>query len=244
MLKDKWYVLRNSPSMAYLLERVIDAISIPGIFPKAFEYHVAKIYAGQQGPENLLCFGMRAPMDGRTVCLDSKKGDLVSDVLETKHGYLKVSYKSEGFADFGTARYSQHTVSKIGDESLDVQVEKLAPVLRFEDSVFVPPAGSLSFDWCAEGKLKRPHGDELPLRVLVAQLIPLGSTGFHGFYFRVAPDGHVEELAEVNRDGTAQRLSTKGFDKERTLVYTCADKPVEYETVQVEWPLRWGPPIF
>jgi hypothetical protein len=176
----------------------------------------------------------------RTVCLDSASDEIVSDQTDTTASAARFtsSVVRSGFVDFGALRVPTHITFSSPDETMDLRVEHLNPVLNFAEGVFAPPSGASSFDWCLNPGVERPKASAPPFLMLYPGVLTstgLDASGFHAFYMRIGPDGHISELAEIHRDGTARRLESRSIDHLKLFVQTCGGKPAEYETLISNW---------
>lgn len=264
VLGDKLYVRRNTPSAAYFVERLWSLVGLPtrrGAVPTGVRPEkIRKVYAGKYGSEDVTCMESTGLAKGRTFCIDSAKGFLVSETYRSTRSDLKLSSTFDNFFDFGNRAFPGHVLSKVGSERLEVRVQRMNPVLNFADATFSVPDRSARFTWCAPMKEKRSRNTVDPTH-LSQLLIPPGASGFHAFYFEVAPDGRAERIIELHPDGSAQRLAVKGLNTHQFPTRTCNERPVEYETVRFIWstmslnpltgrgvPPTWGvwtdPPMF
>lgn len=213
--------------------------------------HVDDVFASKRGNENLVCMkesGNAADPQHdyeyveavRTVCLDSTSDEIVSDQADTTASAARLisSVVRSGFVDFGALRVPTHITFSSPDETMELQVEHLNPVLHFAEGVFAPPPGASSFDWCLNPGVERPKASAPPFIMLSPGGLTstgLKASGFHAFYMRIGPDGHIRELAEIHRDGTARKLDSSSIDHVKLFVQTCGGKPAEYETLISDW---------
>jgi hypothetical protein len=256
VLGDKLYVRRNDPSAAYIVERLRLLTGLPdrGLAAPAAapREKVEKVYASTYGSEKVVCVKGAGVEKGRTICLDAAERSVVSETYSLKRGDLEVFSVFDNFITVGDREYPGHLLSRVGNESLEIRVQRMSPVLNFADATFSVPDGAASFAWCAQTKEEqRSNSPNLPHLAVV--LAPPGATGFHGFYFEVAPNGRLEKIVELHPDGIAQQIAVKDF-KHTYPIRTCSDRPVEYESVQFYWsttsldpftgtgaPPAWGP---
>ncbi|MGH9683480.1 MAG: hypothetical protein ACRD4S_07705 [Candidatus Acidiferrales bacterium] len=227
-LEDKIYIHRTIPVVTYPQWRLRMLTGLPNRDFTPIKPRVSKVYASRGGAENLTCLELAAPMKGNTYCLSSLTGELVSE----DYNLAKIGTRliEDSFIDIGTARYPGHTLSTIGNETLEVHVEELASVPRFNSYVFVPPVGASSHDWCVRPDVKKRQG-EFPDWLLYSGLLAPESANMAGSYVQVAPDGHIEELATLYRDGTARAVSPLSVSHDRLAIYACNGRPIEYEAV-------------
>jgi hypothetical protein len=230
-LDDKLYILRNNISFTYPQWKVRMLTGLPDrneVAPAPI--HVAKIYASGGAGGNLACFVLGEPMKGRTECLDSVAGQLVSVDQSAKHGKFTIGLIQDRFISLGPVNYPGHMLSTMGDESLEVSVEKLEPVTRFADEALVPPDGASSRDWCAKPEVTKQLDPSTYARLLVGSLLPQKPKGFRTYYLQVASDGRIEMVTEMYSDGTVKRADKGDLVHERFPIHSCGGRPIESET--------------
>ena len=232
-LDDKLYVLRSSPVLTYpeAMVRKLTGLPNPAVKPTASEpFQISKVYRSGGAGENLLCFDLGSPPTSmNTNCLDSVTGRLVSIISKMK----QISRVEDRFMSVGAVNYPGHMLSTIGNESLEINVDKLETVARFADELFVPPAGASSRDWCANPDGVTPLDWNLFAKLTVGLTLSHVPKGFRGYYAQVGANGHVEQAAEVYADGTARRSGDRDLNGARFPIHSCAGKPIEYETEEI-----------
>lgn len=230
-LDDRLYILRSNSVLTYPQWRVRMLTRLPAtneVAPAPLQ--VTKIYASGGAGGNLVCFDFAEPSKGRTECLDSRMGRLVSVEHNAKHGKTTIGLVEDRFMSLGPINFPGHMLSTIDDESLEVSVEKFESVTHFADEVFVPPAGASSRDWCAKPEVAKQLDPDLFPRLLSGGLFSPEPKGFRGYYFQVGSDGSVERFAEIYSDGTARRTTRGDPSLGRFPIHSCGGKPIEYET--------------
>jgi len=236
-LDDKLYILRNSPVLTYPQWRVRMLTGLPDRKTSPFKFQVSKIYSSGGAGENLVCFDFAESSKGRTECIDSVTGQLVSVEHKAKHGETTIGLVEDRFISLDPVNYPGHMLSTIGNESLEVTVEKLEPVAQFAGEAFIPPAGASSRDWCANPEVGKQPDPLFFSRLAIGISASLASKKFHGYYLQVAPDGHVERVAEIYPDGTAKSVGDGDLSQGRLSIHSCAGKQIEYETAFVFFPI-------
>ena len=230
-LDDKLYILRNNSVVTYPQWRVRMLTGLPDMVDVvSTQIQVSKIYRSAVAGENLVCFEFAEPSKGRTECLDSVSDLLVSVDHNARHGGNALGLVEDRFISLGAVNYPGHMLSTVEDESLEVHIEKLEPVTRFADDVFVPPDSASSRDWCAKPEVaKQP--DPSSISRLLMGLLSQKSKGFRGYYVQVASNGRVEKMAALYSDGTATEVDKEDVGRENFPIHSCGGKPIEYETV-------------
>jgi hypothetical protein len=231
-LDDKVYVLRNNPVLTYPQFRVRMLTGLPDMREgELTQVQVSKICRSTVADENLVCFEFAEPSKGRTECLDAVTDLLVSVDHKAKHGETAIGLVEGRFIILGAANYPGHMFSTVGDESLEVNIEKLEPVTRFANEVFVPPDGAVSRDWCAKSEIAKQPGQSSVSRVLFSGLLSQKPKGFRGYYLQVASNGRVVKMAELYSDGTWKEVDKNELGQENFPAHSCGGKPIDYETV-------------
>ncbi len=198
------------------------------------QIQVGKIYRSAVAGENLVCFEFAEPSKGRTECLDSVTDLLVSVDHKTKHGNTTIGLVEDRFISLGAVNYPRHMLSTVGDESLEVNIEKLEPVTRFADEVFAPPDGAFSPDWCAKPEVGKQPGQS-SVSPMIVGLLSQQSKEFRGYYLQVASNGRVKKMAAIYSDGTSKEVGRRDLGPEWFRIHSCGGKPIEYETLFVFW---------
>jgi hypothetical protein len=234
-LQDKLYIRRNTPTITYPQWRVRMLMDFPGHRYDASKPDIAKVYKSQIDGEDVICADVKL---SPTRCF-SQTGEIVSSKIAHKHGNFQVGLTQDGFINIGTARFPEHIVSTLGDERLEVQLDKVELVTHFADATFAPPEGASAHDWCAQPEVGTQPKDSLflPITLLGGQpfqgpLIlssPVISTKISALYLQIGTDGHIEKMMETHPDGSAKDLITKAALEMRLATHSCAGKPVEYE---------------
>jgi hypothetical protein len=236
-LQDKLYIRRNTPALTYPQWRVRGLMGSTGQRHDVPKPDIVKVYESKIGSEDVICADLK--LSG-TQCF-SHTGEIVASKIANKHGNFQVGLTEDGFINIGTARFPGHIVSTLGDERLEVQLDKVELVTHFADATFAPPEGASAHDWCAQPEVGKQPMDSLflPMTVLGGQPfqgqfflgapVVSSSSRISALYLRIGTDGHVEEMMESHPDGSAKDLMTKAGFRMRLATHSCAGKPIEYE---------------
>ena len=242
----KLYVRRNTPLPALALWRLRMLTSLPTLHADVPLAQIAKVLHQKNSAGSVWCFELAPPFAPDKECVDALTGGLIS-VSRKGPGALAEDH----FVAVGSSNYATHMLSTIGNDSIEVNVDRLEPVDGFADGIFSPPNNATYSDWCPNPSATPDDGQEL--RILTAMVFsvpgftPLRErdmTGYYlgpefpprtrdltGYYLKVGTDGAIELAAEMHPDGTARRIELVGASNVRLPVHSCAGTPIEYETV-------------
>ena len=156
-LQDKLYIRRNTPTITYPQWRVRGLMGFPGNRYDASKPDIAKVYKSQIDGEDVICADVKL---SPTRCF-SDTGEIVSSKIAHKHGNFQVGLTQDGFINIGAVRFPGHIVSTLGDERLEVQLDKVELVTHFADATFAPPEGASAHDWCAQPEVGKQPKDSL-----------------------------------------------------------------------------------
>jgi hypothetical protein len=238
-LQDKLYIRRNTPTLTYPQWRARMLMGFPGHKYDVSKPDVLKVYKSQVGSEDLICADVKF---SGTRCFSATTGEIVSSEIKSTLGKPPIAGLSEdGFVALGEARFPGHILSTMGDDSLEVRLDKVELVTHFADVTFAPPEGASAHEWCAQPQLGKQVGDpQFPLLVLpdgqpfhgppvVGPQV--ASRRFSALYVQTGTDGHIEKMMETYPDGSAKDLTNKTVRQMRRAVHSCDGKPIEYEEV-------------
>jgi hypothetical protein len=225
----KLYVRRSTPVLTFPQWWVRSLTGLPKGDSASKLPSVSRIYGKNNAGEALTCFAFAAPSKGRTVCLDATTGQLASDEQNNKYAGISINFIEDRFIRAGAANYPRHIVFTFGNERLEITVENIEAVNRFEDSVFAAPAGASSLDWCAKPDTLDEKIRNAVSEVVFGSLASPESPQLQVYFVKVARDGRVELAALLKPDGTATNLDERRFGAANFSIRTCAGKPIEYE---------------
>jgi len=245
----KLYVLRNTPVPALALWRLRMLTGLPTLkadVPAAA--NIAKVFPQKNSAGSVWCFELAPPFAPATECVDALTGGLISERIKSSEKGLP-ALAEDHFVSVGSSNYPTHMLSTIGNDGIEVNVDRLERVDGFADGIFSPPNGATSSDWCPNPSATRDAKQELTILTAMVfggqGLVTLPSrdmTGYYlrpflpftrdltGYYLKVGTDGGIKLAAEVHPDGTARRIELVGRDV-RLPVHSCDGTPIEYETV-------------
>jgi hypothetical protein len=243
----KLYVLRNTPLPALALWRLRALTGLPTQKAAVPIAQIAKVLPQKNSAGSVWCFEWAPPFSPDKECVDALTGGLIS-VSGKGLGVLAEDH----FVSVGSSNYATHMLSTIGNDSIEVNVDRLEQVDGFADGILSPPNGATSSDWCPNPSATRDDGQELTILTAMVfggpEFTPLPTrdmTGYYlgpqfppprtrdltGYYLKVGTDGAIKLAAEMHPDGTARRIELVGARDVRLPVHSCAGTPIEYETI-------------
>jgi hypothetical protein len=233
--QNKLHIQRNSPTLTYMQWRVRELMNLPEAKSVDSKIDIGKVFKSQRGSQDAVCATLNSSGKGFAECFAAATGEIVSSEGKRTDGKTQIGLNEDGFTNVGTERYPSHIVSTIGDESIDIQVEKFEIANHFDDATFVPPDGASSLDWCAQPEVKNLEEDPTIFSFSVISGSYLGdvpaNSRIANVYLKAAPDGHVEKLAELSRDGSAKDITDRHLREKRFPIHICAGTPIGYEEV-------------
>jgi hypothetical protein len=234
-VQGKLYIRRNTPTVTYIHWRVRGLMSFPDLQAASAKIDVAKVSKGKSDGQDAVCAVLSSPVKGATECFAPASGDFVSSESKHKDGNIEIALSEDNFIEVGTARIPGHIVSTIGDERLEIQVDKLEAVGHFADVSFTPPDGASTHDWCAKPEVRKLTEDPTVFSFSVI------SGSYQGdvpsdvkvitVFLQAGPDGSAEKLAAIHRDGSAADVTDRKALQKKYPIHICGGKPVEYEEV-------------
>ncbi|HKV06333.1 MAG TPA: hypothetical protein VJO53_14655 [Candidatus Acidoferrales bacterium] len=235
-LGDKLYIQRNTPTLTYPQWRVRALVGFPGVPPDSFNAEAKEVYESHNATGDVLCVLLKAPKQGHTECFAPATGEIVSSEYNGQAlKALNISLSRDSFMNVGDARFPGHTLSTIGEESLELHVDLLEGVGRFADTAFVPPAGASVHDWCARPKVEKQVEEPQVVEAWVLNVPNFRSAPTRpdatALYVEVRPDGLVKKVAVTYPDGSAKDYPTKAIFSPRLSIHICAGKRIEYEMI-------------
>jgi len=254
VLKDKKYVIRNTPMMMLSMWSISDFL-FSKIKPVGSPnpQSLTDISSIGDGASRQICLtaGDTTAVEHR-LCFDANTTELISEHhFPNPHGFMAKFPLAADLTDYtnlGKTRYPQHLMTEYGPQKIEAVVEKWEAVAGFAEDLFTPPPKATVWDWCADPKLKAPaYRTTVPaLPVLSGVRDPKTgepSMAYVAVYKVVGTNGFPKQVTELF--APPGKLAEKFVDDQhhvRSDVRICDGKPIEYETVDVYWPL--GPYTF
>jgi hypothetical protein len=179
----------------------------------------------------------------REFCFDAKTRELMGIHAHPKPHSSAVNaalaLDLTDYANLGKMRYPRRLVRRWGPESIDATIEKWESVQDFDETVFAPLPNSTVWDWCSTPKIEMPKSDG-PYAPPINVDSMSGSLSFPyiALYKVVRADGTVKEATLLfgSPNGPAKELLERQRH-DRSAVFVCDGKPVEYEAMFVIGPL-------
>jgi hypothetical protein len=242
-LGDKLYTLRNTPVLTWVQSETRSLMRL--VAPKTMVAEaqmsnhliqpsteitepprVAKVYTSSSSGQELICLDVHEELTVTTTCVDPLTRKPVSAITSGGYRDVDTSLTKDRFYNLADGNYPGRIVFSFVTETLEVDVTKLEPVAQFADVVFAPPAGVTPHDWCANPDGPKHPGYMAPDdgfdNLLPDQIL--------GYYLRVGRNGHAESVYVINEGGGFHEGRNSPLTQGRFPVYSCAGKPIEYET--------------
>jgi len=245
VLGDKKYVERNTQTMTLPMWSVSSILFFSAVLPIAqrpSSVSVHKLSWLGDGANREICANVGEIMD-REFCFDAKTRELMGIHTHPKPHSSAVNaalaLDLTDYANLGKMRYPRRLVRRWGPESIDATIEKWESVQDFDETVFAPLPNSTVWDWCSTPKIEMPKSDG-PYAPPINVDSMSGSLSFPyiALYKVVRADGTVKEATLLfgSPNGPAKELLERQRH-DRSAVFVCDGKPVEYEAMFVIGPL-------
>lgn len=210
------------------------------IAPPPSSVSVHKLSWLGDGANRQICANVGESVD-HEFCFDAKTRELMGIHTHPKAHSSAVNaalaMDLTDYANLGKMRHPQRLVRRTGPESIDATIEKWESVQNFDENVFAPLPNGTVWDWCSTPKIVMPTSNR-PYVPLINVDPMSGSLSFtyFGLYKVVRADGTVKEATLLfgSPNGPAKELLDRQRH-DRSAVFVCDGKPVEYEAMFVIW---------
>jgi hypothetical protein len=234
---DKIYVLRTNVATALPLRDVRELMKSPVPGNLMVDYDVEKVTTEPAGGETRSCIHAvkrdepTGQQDRLVVCFDPATKQIMSITAEGNLRNTPMKVQLEAFQTVGVKHYPTHMISSrqranMPATIIEVNVEKLAAVNKFEGDPFVPPPAAVEREWCltlGAAPALEDTGEPMFTQGEMAKLSE--------FFVQVGADGRVQTAAPVRAiDPAAERKIESWLKTARFPIQNCGTKPVEYET--------------
>ncbi|HEV3253711.1 MAG TPA: hypothetical protein VG033_04855 [Candidatus Acidoferrales bacterium] len=161
----------------------------------------------------------------RKACFDPSQG-ITSFAIQDQNGSRLIEdvVSLGDFHSVGASRYPGRLTKKSVWDTIDATVDSFTAETAFDESVFTPPANSITRDWCAS-----------PQAISGAASVHYTVTfTMYVYYVLVGTNGRSKKLSFVNdpmRAAFTQARDT--LERKPYPILTCSGKPIEYEMVVI-----------
>ena len=238
---DKIYVLRTDAAIALPLRDVRELMKSPVPGNLMVDYDVEKVATQTAGDEALSCIHSvkrdEPTQQQATVqaCFDPATKETAKQIKSIlAEGNLRntpMKVELDAFKTVVVKRYPTHMVSSrqranMPPTKIEVNVETLEDVKKFDGDPFTPPPGSVARDWCltlAAAPALEDTGQPMFTQAEIA--------GLSEFFVQVGADGRVQTAAPIRpMDPASEKKIETWLMTARFPIQNCGTKPVEYET--------------
>jgi hypothetical protein len=161
----------------------------------------------------------------RKACFDLSQEITSFAIQDQKNsGLTQDTVSLSDFQSLGGYRYPGHLTKKSVWDTIDATVDSFSAGSTFDESTFVPPANSITRDWCAAPQ-------PMTIGTLPHSVMTYAT---YVYYVLVGTDGRAKKFSIIN-DGqqivlpqNRQFLEGKPYP-----ILACSGKPVEYEMVVI-----------
>lgn len=240
-LGDKFYVLRNTPTLSIPLWELRKALrSVPGIVYGPKNSEISRVYWDKRAQEVCVDKGLYAFVYESFVyesCFDKVSGSLQTFRREAASpwgGPAQTDKDMQGFeaADFTDfpvgKRFPREINTQLFDMKLQVTIRGLNADSRFDRDTFQPPPHSKVWDWCPN-PVRGAEPTE-SLNIPIAEVKPPGR--YIGYYINVAPNGRVNEVIPVRSDGKrVDHRMEQWLRENRYAILSCHGHAISWEGI-------------
>jgi hypothetical protein len=235
---DKLYIIRNTPFLTLPLWRVRQLVNSPvppslRTKPKAW-----KVYSAQIAGVSTTCTRAADNDDWIVgqVCFEPSTNGMVTLDLSTNYQSEMIPsippsltleiHLSEFSSSQDIGRFPRHLVYREFGENVDVKIETIDRILKFDENVLAPPGVEPS-EWCSTPTQKgsQPTLDFVPI------LSAKKGNVLTAYYLFIGRDGRVKKSVPVPLEGAGadERTMSRLRDAHFPISY-CGEKSIEYET--------------
>ncbi len=245
VLGGKKYVLRNTPTMSYYMWSISGVTVGRLLVPQSPLDHnddsLHKLRSEPSGSTQQICSDVGDDsVIVHQMCFDAANGAIVADHVYKHPGSniagQSLSIDRTDYMQLGDTRLPRRVNRRWGPETIDITVDKWEAVDQFGADTFVPPAKSVSWDWCASPAFdtRGMGGPSAPEIVRPS----VGSGDVKVVYFAsyriVGADGRIEQSTPLF-DTPGKPLAGDSVH-DRAPIHACDGKPIRYESISIYWP--------
>lgn len=225
-LRDKMYVLRNTPTLSPQFLHLRNFVHHPLGLYLGSKTTAQKIYSASVGQQLLNCIAVDADKEA-SVCLDLTTNEVSSIKLDNGYPAAPYNLEENDFLNLGPRRYPRRMTRTIPGQTMTVEITKFVDVTAFQPEVFVPPANSEVRNWSLHPTPKPdyffatlPFPESSPPRV------------FYPYYLLTGTNGHIKKFVSLNPSAppiapaVAQWIHNAQFP-----IWVCGQRPLEHEEI-------------
>jgi hypothetical protein len=243
-LGDKFYVLRNAPTLSIPLFETRNALH--GVVLRirgTRKDKVQSIYRNKRRQETCIEAGNGDTMGFTKSCFDPTQNLMSSDVTPNPmvdntpaavDAGKSFAWSLDQFAGFaGTKRFPHRIVVHRYDLTLTLAIKTLEQRPTFNSDTFQPMPRSTVSPWCANPTVGNSSEQLKELRTLPS--VELRSPGSYiAYYIRVQRDGRVSEVVPVSSGGKSIDHRMENWLRTyRHSVLTCSGRTIPWESIFV-----------
>jgi hypothetical protein len=237
-LDDKMYTSRTSTAITLPVRNVRELMQSPVPGDLMVDLDIGKVATEQVEGQPRTCIHV-TKSDANTkqhaselVCFDPQTKEIASISAEGNLDNLPMKVQLASFESLGVKRYPMHLTSFVHfanmlPVTMDVTVDTLENVTKFDGDPFVPPPGSAVRDWCPTLSEAPSLEDSSRPTFTQAEIKNLSP-----FFVLVGADGRVKQADPVRQSAdTKNEERIKSWLKTaRFPIQNCGTQAVEYET--------------
>jgi hypothetical protein len=237
-LEDKMYTSRSSTAITLPVRNVRELMQSPVPGELMVDLDIGKVGTEQIEGQSRMCVHV-TKSDANTkqhaseiVCFDPQTKEVASISAEGNLANKPMKVQLTSFKSIGVKRFPMRMPSFVHfanmfPANMDVTVDTLENVTKFDGDPFVPPPGSTVRDWCPTlseapslEDSSRPTFTQAEIKNLSPFFVLVGADG------RVKQAEPVRQSADIKNEGRIKSwLTTARFP-----IQNCGTQAVEYET--------------